>query len=103
MKWVKKKFENVELNTDEPPEVFKMQLFSLSGRALHAYRLGNYCLDLKGVSPERQKVMIGGISLADNEWGKAVSKIKEVLKISRNDSFNFLYFVEFYADDDGVC
>lgn len=86
MKWVKKKFENVELNTDEPPEVFKMQLFSLSG-----------------VSPERQKVMIGGISLADNEWGKAVSKIKEVLKISRNDSFNFLYFVEFYADDDGVC
>ena len=31
VKWGKKKFDAVELNTDEPPAVFKMQLFSLSG------------------------------------------------------------------------
>lgn len=31
MKWGKQKFDNVEVNTDETPEVFKMQLFSLSG------------------------------------------------------------------------
>ena len=31
VKWGKQKFDAVELNTDEPPAVFKMQLFSLSG------------------------------------------------------------------------
>ena len=31
VKWGKQKFDAVELNTDEPPTVFKMQLFSLSG------------------------------------------------------------------------
>ena len=31
VKWGKEKFDGVDLNTDEPPEVFKMQLFSLSG------------------------------------------------------------------------
>lgn len=31
VKWGKQKFEAVELNTDEPPALFKMQLFSLSG------------------------------------------------------------------------
>lgn len=31
VKWGKEKFEGVEVDTDEPPEVFKMQLFSLSG------------------------------------------------------------------------
>lgn len=35
VKWGKEKFEGVELNTDEPPEVFKMQLFSLSGEHIH--------------------------------------------------------------------
>lgn len=43
IKWGKEKFENVELNTDDPPEVFKAQLFALSG-----------------VTPERQKVMLKG-------------------------------------------
>lgn len=43
IKWGKEKFENVELNTDDPPEVFKAQLFALSG-----------------VNPERQKVMLKG-------------------------------------------
>lgn len=31
VKWGREKFEGVEVNTDESPEVFKMQLFSLSG------------------------------------------------------------------------
>ena len=31
VKWGREKFDGVEVNTDEPPEVFKMQLFSLSG------------------------------------------------------------------------
>ena len=43
VKWGKEKFDNVELNTDESPELFKAQLFALSG-----------------VSPERQKVMFKG-------------------------------------------
>ena len=43
VKWGKEKFTDVECNTDEPPELFKALLFSLSG-----------------VQPERQKVMIKG-------------------------------------------
>ena len=43
VKWGKEKFEKVEVNTDETPELFKAQLFALSG-----------------VSPERQKVMLKG-------------------------------------------
>jgi len=31
VKWGKERLDNVELNTDELPEVFKMQLFSLTG------------------------------------------------------------------------
>ena len=31
VKWGKQKFEGVEVDTDESPEVFKMQLYSLSG------------------------------------------------------------------------
>ena len=46
MKWGKEKFENIEIDTSEPPEVFKAQLFALSG-----------------VPPERQKVMAKGTSL----------------------------------------
>ena len=31
VKWGEKEFEDLEVNTDDSPEVFKMQLFSLSG------------------------------------------------------------------------
>ena len=31
-----------------------------------------------GVPPERQKVMISGTTLQDDDWGKAKPKIKEV-------------------------
>jgi len=43
VKWGKEKFQNIECNTDEPPVLFKAQLFALSG-----------------VQPDRQKVMIKG-------------------------------------------
>ena len=46
VKWGKEKFEGIEVDTSEPPEVFKAQLFALSG-----------------VPPERQKVMAKGTSL----------------------------------------
>ncbi|BFY99755.1 hypothetical protein BsWGS_02795 [Bradybaena similaris] len=60
IKWGKEKFEDVELNTDEPPEVFKAQLFALSG-----------------VHPARQKVMVTGSILKDDEWGPAENKLKD--------------------------
>lgn len=43
VKWGKEKFSDVELNIDEPPLVFKAQLFAICG-----------------VQPERQKLMIKG-------------------------------------------
>ena len=46
VKWGKEKFSDVECNTDEPPMVFKAQLFALSG-----------------VQPERQKVMVKGMGI----------------------------------------
>lgn len=52
VKWGKEKFDAVELNTEEPPVVFKAQLFALTG-----------------VAPERQKVMVKGGTLKDDEWG----------------------------------
>uniref|UniRef100_A0A8C7IP06 Ubiquitin carboxyl-terminal hydrolase n=1 Tax=Oncorhynchus kisutch TaxID=8019 RepID=A0A8C7IP06_ONCKI len=52
VKWGKEKFDAIELNTEEPPMVFKAQLFALSG-----------------VQPERQKVMVKGGTLKDDDWG----------------------------------
>ena len=43
VKWNGKKFDNVELNTNESAVLFKNQLYSLTG-----------------VAPERQKIMIKG-------------------------------------------
>lgn len=52
VKWGKEKFSDVECNTDDPPMVLKAQLFALSG-----------------VSPERQKIMLKGQVLKDDDWG----------------------------------
>ncbi|XP_065890713.1 ubiquitin carboxyl-terminal hydrolase 14-like [Dysidea avara] len=60
VKWGKERYDDVELNTDEAPEVFKIQLFTLTG-----------------VPPERQKVMISGAMITDTDWGRAKEKIKE--------------------------
>lgn len=59
IKWQKNKFADVECNTDESPEVFKASLFSLTG-----------------IPPERQKIMMpGGILGNDNFNG---IKLKDV-------------------------
>ncbi|XP_061418280.1 ubiquitin carboxyl-terminal hydrolase 14 isoform X1 [Lethenteron reissneri] len=52
VKWGKEKYDDVELNTDEVPIVFKAQLFALTG-----------------VHPDRQKVMLKGATLKDDDWG----------------------------------
>ena len=49
VKWQKKVFPAVEIDTDQPPLVFKCQLY-----------------DLTGVHPERQKIMIKGGLLKDD-------------------------------------
>jgi len=59
VKWGKEKFTDVECNTDESPELFKAQLFALSG-----------------VAPDRQKVMITGAIIKD-DWGAAGKKLKD--------------------------
>jgi ubiquitin carboxyl-terminal hydrolase 14 len=53
VKWGKQKFDNIELNTNEPPTVFKAQVFALTG-----------------VPPDRQKIMgvKGGILKDDANW-----------------------------------
>lgn len=44
----------MEIDTDQPPALFKMQLFSLTG-----------------VPPERQKIMVkGGTLKDDSDWTK---------------------------------
>jgi len=53
VKWGKEVFQDVEVNTDEEPMVFKAQLFALTG-----------------VQPERQKVMLKGSILGDAGWDK---------------------------------
>ncbi|KAL5456936.1 hypothetical protein EMCRGX_G034164 [Ephydatia muelleri] len=58
VKWGKSKFE-VELNLDDKPTALKSTLFKLSG-----------------VPPDRQTLMIGGIKIGDEEWGKARDKLK---------------------------
>ncbi|XP_048762249.1 ubiquitin carboxyl-terminal hydrolase 14-like [Ostrea edulis] len=57
VKWGKEKFSDVECNTDEPPMVFKAQIFALSG-----------------VQPDRQKIMIKGAVVKDDDWGNVKLK-----------------------------
>lgn len=57
VKWGKELFQDVEIDTTQPPLMFKSQLFTLSG-----------------VPPERQKVLIKGGQLKDDEWGKQQPK-----------------------------
>nr|QBH73739.1 hypothetical protein [Eurycantha calcarata] len=52
VKWGKETYPEVEVNTDDDPLVFKAQLFALTG-----------------VQPERQKVMLKGMTLKDDDWG----------------------------------
>ncbi|CAB3382999.1 Hypothetical predicted protein [Cloeon dipterum] len=52
VKWGKNVYNDIELNTDEHPLVFKAQIFTLTG-----------------VQPDRQKVMLKGAQLKDDGWG----------------------------------
>lgn len=51
VKWGKESYPDIEVNTDESPILFKAQLFALTG-----------------VQPERQKVMLKGVTLKDDDW-----------------------------------
>ncbi|GKV36558.1 hypothetical protein SLEP1_g44675 [Rubroshorea leprosula] len=52
VKWQKQVFSNVEIDTSQPPYVFKCQLY-----------------DLTGVPPERQKITVkGGLLKDDADW-----------------------------------
>ncbi|KAK9066192.1 hypothetical protein SSX86_013513 [Deinandra increscens subsp. villosa] len=54
VKWQKELYPAVEIDTTQPPYVFKCQLY-----------------DLTGVPPERQKIMVkGGILKDDSDWSK---------------------------------
>ena len=59
VKWGKELYNEVELNTDEEPVVFKAQLFALTG-----------------VQPNRQKVMIKGAAIKDESWENVSNKMK---------------------------
>lgn len=62
VKWGKESYQDVEVDTDEAPLLFKAQLFALTG-----------------VQPERQKVMLKGSTLKDTDWGNI--KLKDVRKL----------------------
>ncbi|MEW5311044.1 MAG: hypothetical protein WDW38_002790 [Sanguina aurantia] len=57
IKWGKEMYNEVEVDLEQSPLMFKSQLFALTG-----------------VPPDRQKVMIKGSLLKDEEWGKALPK-----------------------------
>lgn len=61
MKWGKETYPDIELNTEEPPMLFKAQLFALTG-----------------VQPERQKVMCKGVTLKDSDYDWNSFKLKDV-------------------------
>lgn len=62
VKWQKDVFKDVEIDMSQPPSVFKMQLFSLTG-----------------VPPERQKIMgfKGGLLKDDADWTAIGAKDKQ--------------------------
>ena len=64
MKWQKEVFEAVEIDTSQPPLVFKAQLYALSG-----------------VPPERQKIMVKGGML---KVQKTMAKLVKLNKININ-------------------
>ncbi|XP_068216889.1 ubiquitin carboxyl-terminal hydrolase 14 [Palaemon carinicauda] len=51
VKWGKEMYPDIELDTGEPPMVFKAQLFALTG-----------------VQPHRQKIMLRGATIKDETW-----------------------------------
>ena len=70
MKWGKEVFNDVEVNTDEEPVLFKAQLFALTG-----------------VQHTRQKVMVKGVTLKDDDWGNIA--LKNVTYNLKTHNFSF--------------
>lgn len=64
IKWGKELYNDIELNLDEPPIIFKAQLFALTG-----------------VQPERQKVMIKGKTIGDNDWSNVAPVLQNGLTL----------------------
>lgn len=62
VKWGKELFEGIQVDLNEPPLVFKAQLFGLSN-----------------VPPDRQKIMVKGGLLKDDDWGKQTPKDGQTL------------------------
>lgn len=63
VKWQKEIFKDLEVDTSQPPVMFKMQLFSLTG-----------------VPPERQKILVKGGQLKDDgDWAKVALKEGQTL------------------------
>lgn len=58
VKWGKENFQNIEVNTDETPILFKAQLYALTG-----------------VQPERQKVLFKGSVLKDDNWNMELREV----------------------------
>lgn len=59
VKWGKELYPDIEVDTGEPPMVFKAQLFALTG-----------------VEPHRQKIMLKGATMKEDTWDGL--KIKDV-------------------------
>lgn len=59
IKWGKEQFKDVEVSMEEPPIVFKAQMFALSG-----------------VQPERQKIMVKGQIIKDDDWSNVQANMK---------------------------
>jgi ubiquitin carboxyl-terminal hydrolase 14 len=63
IKWGKQELSDLEIDTTQPPMVFKTQIFSLTG-----------------VPVERQKIMVkGGMLKDDADWGKLGIKMGQKL------------------------
>lgn len=76
VKWGKEMFPDVEVNTEEEPMLFKAQIFALTG-----------------VQPERQKVMMKGTTLKDDDWGTI--KLKDVRSVFQKVQFLEYVFFNF--------
>ena len=59
VKWGKELYNEVDLNTDDEPVLFKAQLYALTG-----------------VQPHRQKIMIKGAVIKDESWENVSNKVK---------------------------
>lgn len=86
VKWQKKVFESIEIDTNQPPFVFKAQLY-----------------DLSGVPPERQKIMVKGGLLKvigfTAFWTMSLQFTNVFLNLFGDDDDFTTYFFRLSQDD----